>query len=80
MPSHQVRGNGPPMATSYNVILGSGMVGKTQQLTTTTITITPNTTNQNLRDNAFIVTAGLTPRAAIIKPKVSVGVATAGLS
>jgi hypothetical protein len=54
--------------------------GTQQQAPTATITIMPNTTNQNLRDNAFIVTAGLTPRAAIIKPKVSVGVATAGLS
>jgi hypothetical protein len=46
------------------------MVGKMQQLTTTTITITPNITNRNVPDNVFIATAGLTPRAAIIKHKV----------
>ena len=42
-----------------------------QQLTTATITITANTTNRNVPDSVFIATAGLTPRRAIIKPKVS---------
>ena len=37
------------------------MDGKWQQLTTATITITPNTTNRNVRDSVFIATAGLTP-------------------
>ena len=46
------------------------MVGNVQQLTTATITITPNTTNRNVLDSVFIATAGLTPWAAIIKPKV----------
>src|SRR5438045_1225897 len=48
-----------------------GIHGMQQQLPTATITITPNTTNQNLRDSVFITTAGLTPRCAIIKPKFS---------
>jgi hypothetical protein len=49
----------------------TGKVGKGQQLTIATITITPNTTNRNLTDRVFITTAGLTPRAAIIKLKIS---------
>jgi len=37
------------------------MGGKWQQLTTATITITPNTTRRNLPDNVFIATPGLIP-------------------
>jgi hypothetical protein len=33
--------------------------------------IMPNTTNRNLTDRVFIANAGLTPRAAIIKLKLS---------
>ena len=47
------------------------MSGRQEQLPTATITITPNTTNQNLPDSVFIATAGLTPWRANIKPKVS---------
>jgi len=47
------------------------MRGRQQQLPTATITIMPNTTSQNLADSVFITSAGLTPRVAIIKPKVS---------
>src|SRR5882757_811994 len=49
----------------------SVMDGKVQQLTTPTVTITPNTANRNVLDSVFIATTGLTRRAAIIKPKVS---------
>ena len=59
-----------PISTEYNAIV-FGMIGKVQQLTTATITITPNTTNRNVLDSVFIATAGLTPWRAIIKPKVS---------
>jgi hypothetical protein len=47
------------------------MDGKLQQLTTTTITITVNTTKGNVLDSVFIATAGLTPWRAIIKLKLS---------
>jgi|SRR4030095_15108289 hypothetical protein len=47
------------------------MDGKLQQLTTTTITITVNTTKGNVLDSVFIASAGLTPWRANIKPKVS---------
>jgi hypothetical protein len=40
------------------------------QLISVTTAITANTTNANVPDRVFIMTAGLTPRAAIIKPKV----------
>ena len=59
------------MSTEYNEILLSEMDEKVQQLTTTTITITANTTKRNVLDSVFIATAGLTPWRAIIKPKVS---------
>jgi hypothetical protein len=58
------------ISTEYDALFGT--IGRNgQQLTTATITITPNATNRNLRDIVFIATAVLTPRAAIIKPKVS---------
>jgi len=41
-----------------------------QQLPTATITIAPNTTNQNLPDSVFIATAGLTQGILIGKHKV----------
>jgi len=36
----------------------------------TVITITADPMNANVPDGAFITTAGLTPRRAIIKPKI----------
>ncbi len=48
-----------------------GMNGKSQQPTTTTVVIAAITTSANNADDVFIATAGLTPRAAIIKLKIS---------
>jgi len=49
-----------------------GIHGMQQQLPTATITIAPNTTNQNLPDSVFIATAGLTQGILIGKHKVLV--------
>ena len=46
-----------------------------QQLTTTTITITANTTKRNVLDSVFIATAGLTPWRQLSSLKFPVGVA-----
>jgi len=51
-----------------------GIHGMQQQLPTATITIAPNTTNQNLPDSVFIATAGLTQGILIGKHKVLVAV------
>jgi len=47
------------------------MDGKLQQLTTTTVVITAITISANNSDGVLIATTRLTPRAAIIKLKIS---------